>query len=775
MSLATQFMFLYTQILCMKHLSIFSILKKSRLFVVYYVICTISALCLSHCLNARHIIGGDISYECLGNGMYHVTMKIYRDCSNPNADYFDISAPITIFRGNAAPYWQFRHIYASLQLPVGMIPPDNSNPCLMLPPNICVEEGIYEFDVELPPSDETYHIVYQRCCRNSTISNIYSPDETGATYTIELTPQAQALCNDSPVFNNFPPIVICAGEPLQFDHSATDAEGDQLVYELCSPLKGAGVRGFLIPGDPTLCDGFRPDPACPPPFPNVDFRLPNYSHLAPLAGEPTLSIDPNTGLITGTPIIQGQFVVGICVSEFRNGELLSITQRDFQFNVANCEPTVVAAVEADETPDDRLFIINACDNPVTFMNESFQQSFIDEFFWTFDINGQTETFNTWNAEVLFPDNATYHGQLILNPNTDCGDTAFITVNVFPPLHPDFSFEYDTCVAGPVQFTDLTSSEIEIESWLWRFGDDETDEKQHPSHLYRDPGDFVVTLRVVNENGCSESISRSLAYRPVPALIVISPNTFIGCAPADIFFDNLSFPIDDTYDIEWSFGDGGSSGTISPTHHYESEGVFDISISITSPIGCQTDTLFPELITVEPSPTAAFSYSPGTPSNLQPEVQFSDQSIGAISWFWNFNDLKTSFEQNPVFSFPDTGLQKIQLIVTHPQGCQDTSVQVIDIIPDVRYFLPNAFTPNSDSVNDFFSGVGTLIGVQNFHLTIWNRWGELIFETRDPQEAWNGQKNNAGMLAPNGLYVCRVSFSGPRGNDFLLEGFVSLVR
>lgn len=734
----------------------------------------ILAFWVSSCLHARHIIGGDISYQCLGNDMYHITMKIYRDCSNPNADYFDISAPVTIFKGNTEPYQQFQHIYASLQ-PIEVLEPDISNPCLILPPNICVQQGTYEFDIELPASDESYHIVYQRCCRNSTVTNIHDPDETGATYTIELTPQAQTLCNNSPVFNAFPPLVICAGEPLNFDHSATDAEGDQLVYELCSPLKGGGVRGFLIPGDPTLCDGFRPDPACPPPFPDVDFKLPTYTHLAPLAGDPIVGIHPNTGLITGTPVIQGQFVVGICVSEFRNGELLSVTQRDFQFNVANCEPTVVAMIEADEIPTDQLFIVNACDNPHTFNNESFQQSFIDDYFWTFDINGQIETIDSWDATVSFPENGTYQGQLILNPNTECGDTAYITVNVFPPLMPDFAFEYDTCIAGPVQFTDLSTSESEITSWLWRFGDDETGDLQHPTHIYHDPGDFIVTLRVADDNGCSESVSQSLSYRPVPALIVIAPNTFIGCAPADIFFDNLSFPIDETYTLEWSFGDGGSSDAISPTHHYSEEGIFDVSVSITSPIGCQTDTLFPQLIAVEPSPNAAFSYSPGLPSNLQPEVQFTDQSEGADTWLWMFNDSHFSSLQNPVFTFPDTGLQTVQLIVTHPQGCQDTMLQHIDVIPDIRYFLPNAFTPNSDSVNDEFLGIGTLEGVRNFHFTIWNRWGELIFETTDPSMGWNGQKNNAGTVASNGVYVCRVTFKGPRGKDFLFEGFVTVVR
>ena len=317
-----------------------------------------------------------------------------------------------------------------------------------------MEQGIYVFELDLPISDETYHIVYQRCCRNNTISNIIAPDESGATYVMELTPFAQNECNNSPVFNAFPPVVICAGEPLVFDHSATDSEGDQLVYELCSPLLGAGVVGFLIPGDPTSCNGFRPNPPCEPPYENVNFLLPNYSAFNPLGGSPpAISIDPVTGVISGIPLFQGQFVVGICVSEYRNGELLSVTRRDFQFNVANCEPTVVARVEAEEMIDENTFIIQNCGNEVSLENTSFQESFITQYAWDFDIDGQTLTLDTWDAAFSVPGPGTYTGSLILNPNSDCGDTAYLQLDVFPGVMASFDFTYDTCIAGPVQFTD----------------------------------------------------------------------------------------------------------------------------------------------------------------------------------------------------------------------------------------------------------------------------------------------------------------------------------
>ncbi|MBK8561759.1 MAG: hypothetical protein IPN76_00005, partial [Saprospiraceae bacterium] len=124
----------------------------------------------------------------------------------------------------------------------------------------CVQEGVYIFDLDLPVSNESYHIVYQRCCRNGSITNLNDPGATGATYYIELTAKAQELCNSSPTFDLFPPIAICTNEPIDFNHAATDPDGDVLVYELCTSLNGGGndELNFSAP------NGVAPNPDMPP-------------------------------------------------------------------------------------------------------------------------------------------------------------------------------------------------------------------------------------------------------------------------------------------------------------------------------------------------------------------------------------------------------------------------------------------------------------------------------------------------------------------------------
>jgi len=305
-----------------------SILQLKQLFL---------SLCLLLSLNsqAAHIIGGEMTYECLGNEEYKITMTLYRDCNGGGAEFDGAAgsigpATITFFRGSA----QFGNTLDLNDLEIDFVPLDvecgNTS-------NICVEKGVYEFTRTLASSTQSYHITYQRCCRNNTLANILEPETTGSTTTIEITPQAQNTCNNSPVFNTLPPIFITVGEPLNLDVSATDADGDDLVYSFCTPYSGGGTGGVAPnspPGAAQGLNGVTPDPDAPPPYNNVSFVAPLYSGIEPI---PNVVMNHNTGLITGTTnSIIGQFLIGVCVQEYRNGVLLSTVRREIQVNIREC-------------------------------------------------------------------------------------------------------------------------------------------------------------------------------------------------------------------------------------------------------------------------------------------------------------------------------------------------------------------------------------------------------------------------------------------------------
>ncbi len=264
-------------------------MKRKLLILLFAFLGTYSAF-------SAHIIGGELIYQCAGpdldnpgNMVYVFQLFVYRDCFGSGAQFDSPSGlrgTVTIYQGDdTEPY--IRTI--SLSAPeIERIEPNANNPCIDVPASVCVEKGAYRFVRSLPIINESYFIAYQRCCRNNTINNIVDPGGAGSTYYVEITPEAQLVCNNGPRFKEFPPIAICVNEPLVFDHSAQDNESDQLVYEFCSPLSG-GTRTQVAP---------NPEPP-PAEWEEVEFVFPPYSPINPLGGSPQITIDPVTGIITG--------------------------------------------------------------------------------------------------------------------------------------------------------------------------------------------------------------------------------------------------------------------------------------------------------------------------------------------------------------------------------------------------------------------------------------------------------------------------------------------
>ena len=361
---------------------------------------------------------------------------------------------------------------------------------------------------------------------------------------------------------------------------------------------------------------------------------------------------------------------------------------------------------------------------------------------------------------------------------NCTDTALVQVEIFPEVVADFDFDYDTCGINPVEFTNLSFSDAgpnALRELRWELGDLGTSFEQDITVQFENPGRYDVTLTAKDLNECTESITKEIPYFPIPNVIVIAPSTEVGCVPTPITFQNLTNPINEEYEIIWDFGDGNMGTGLSPTHIYEEVGTFPLNISITTPFGCQIDTAFGDLITTLPSPRADFSADASEVSRLNPIVTFTDESTDAIRWNWLFNGFGISFEENPVYTFRESGRKQVRLVVTAANGCTDTTFSEILVVPDIAYKLPNAFTPNGDGINDRFFGVGNADEAESFQLSIWNRWGELIFETNDANEGWNGQKFNTGKIAPNGVYVVVVQYVNYEDVKTIIDGFVTVLR
>ena len=306
--------------------------------------------------------------------------------------------------------------------------------------------------------------------------------------------------------------------------------------------------------------------------------------------------------------------------------------------------------------------------------------FINDF--RFDINfnrGDIKTFKDWQPSIQFPDTGVYKGNLFLNPGTICADTINLLFNIFNSVKSDFTYQYDTCVAGPVVFRDNAKTlNGGIVAYKWSFGDGRDTTIRNPSHLYATPGIKNIKLYVKDSKGCESDTTRQITWLPVPPLIVIEPSSFTGCSPGKVFFNNLSRPIDSTYNINWTFGDGGTSKVISPSYIYANPGIYSISVDITSPIGCKTSRNFKDYIKIYQGTTADFTYTPEQLTKFKNTASFFDNSKYATRWQWFFGNQGYTSKQNPLYSFRDTGIQKVKLIVNNQYGCMDSLTKYLQL-------------------------------------------------------------------------------------------------
>ncbi len=299
---------------------------------------TIAVLFLSSfSLNATHIVGGDLTYVCLGDELYEFTLKVRRDCINGDAQApFDSLASIGFFNEQGFLIESVADT-GQILIPITSMETIESTlkqNCSILDPFVCVTEATYKVIVKLPYRAEGYLAVYQRCCRNSILQNISDPLFTGASYFIHLSGESMDECNSSPVFDEWTDIYACLNEDLVFKHTATDVDGDELVYSLCAPTTGA-TEPFPMPQPPN-------DPASNayPYYPTVNWLNGIFSTDNMFGAGTPLTIESNTGLFTARPGMVGTFLIGVCVEEYRNDVLLSRTRRDFEITVLPCgEPT----------------------------------------------------------------------------------------------------------------------------------------------------------------------------------------------------------------------------------------------------------------------------------------------------------------------------------------------------------------------------------------------------------------------------------------------------
>jgi len=460
---------------------------------------------------------------------------------------------------------------------------------------------------------------------------------------------------------------------------------------------------------------------------------------------------------------------------------LTVTSDSGCVSVFNDTIEIFPSPLADYIFDSTCFPLPIQFTDLTDVNGSYP---LTNWSWEFT-DGQTSP--NQSPLVDFGSFGAYGATLVVTNAAGCKDEISLGDALVHPLpEADYMTDLAHCNNDTMFLEDnstvVTLSDDAIVSWLYTLEDGNLLSEPDTYHVYNSPGFYDVELLVITNHGCQDTRTQEVEIYPLPEVdFDVDPKE--GCRPLFVQFTDET-TILSPYMLgqwQWNLGDSaGIAGIPNPSYVYNPLSLppndfatYDISLAVTSTDGCISSISYPELITVHPLPNALFSTDPTKiASIIRPIFDFTDLSTeNVIDWKWTFGDGEGSFEQDPTHTYPDTGSYSIQLIVETSFGCADTISYTVKVEPLFTFYIPNAFSPNNDGVNDFFYGQGE--NISQYNMQVFDRWGERIFETDNPTTSWDGTYQ--GKHVEMGQYVYKFYILDWQGHDHEYIGSVMLLR
>ncbi len=411
-----------------------------------------------------------------------------------------------------------------------------------------------------------------------------------------------------------------------------------------------------------------------------------------------------------------------------------------------------------------------------------------KYLWNFgdagSLRNDTITFAPDNSTShIYNQVGTYRVRLISIDSSTCNiaDTAYITVKVGNNVvTPDFSFvKLDSCNSLRYQFNNLTNAVLPIytnKTFTWDFGDGSpriTTGFGPQIHTFPSIGRYNVTLLVDDSTFCNSPDSVQKMLRINPNVKAIFNTSSRGCVPYTPVIKNNSLG---GTDWQWQFDDGVIFSTdFEPTYTFNTVASYQVRLIATDTSTCnKVDTSEYFTITVYPIPTSDFTWSPNPPIENTP-TNFTNLSIGATRYLWNFGDGETSTQVNPSYQFNKTDTFNVVLYAFNDADCVDTFLARVPILIRPLLDVPNAFTPGRFAGNGYNNGIVKVVGfgIGKMSWKIYNRWGQVVFASSNPRQGWDGTFK--GTLQPMDVYAYTLDVEFTDGQKLRKTGDITLLR
>jgi gliding motility-associated-like protein len=404
--------------------------------------------------------------------------------------------------------------------------------------------------------------------------------------------------------------------------------------------------------------------------------------------------------------------------------------------------------------------------------------------WDVEANGSID-YVIQNPTHTYPAEGGHNTTLIVTTAFGCTDTINIPVDVWPLPVVDFTPE-DVCLNAVSQFFDLSTvsnafTANSVSGWAWDFGEGSSSTQPSPVLVYSAVGTYNVQLIATTLNGCVDSLTKPVTINPLPVVDVSSPNPS-GCTQHCIdLVNNSSIAVGSITEYMWYFGTGDTVYSDTSAYCFDNPSlvvdVYDVYFRATSDVGCVSDTLLNNYLNIYPAVYAEFTFSPESPDGISimpGEVVFTDLSQNPSIWDWNFGDGSlNSTDTHPIHIYADSGWYDVTLMIENTYGCRDTIMESLYVMPEVFFYAPNAFTPDGDGINDTFFPKGYGLVAEDYQMLIFDRWGDLIYQTDVLYGAWDGKIN--GRLAVQDVYSFRFNFKDIFNDKHKVIGHINLVK
>ncbi|MEP7169891.1 MAG: PKD domain-containing protein, partial [Bacteroidota bacterium] len=361
-----------------------------------------------------------------------------------------------------------------------------------------------------------------------------------------------------------------------------------------------------------------------------------------------------------------------------------------------------------------------------------------------------------NPSHIYSANGTYTVTLLVS--NACSIDSLqqqVTINV-----PQAAIAAFTINTQPCDLTvSFSNQSLNGTTWQWNFGDTTISSQQNPSHTYTSAGIYNISLIVSN------SCSSDTLLQQVDLTLAVSPQSDFefSTQPCDLTLSLIN-QSQNADSLLWNFGDGNTDTTFAPIHFYLNNGIY--SLSLITYNQCGTDTLIKIVVDTFSQGIALFDIEQ---KPCKSEVQFFNQSQNAFSYLWNFGDGNSDTTKNPIHEYLFAGNYTITLTVNDGTLCADTMSKTETIINSdtSNLFVPNCFTPNGDTKNEVLEITG-FNDCETYHLSIYNRWGQSVYETDDINKFWDGKFK--GENVPDGVYFLVIT-----GKQFSMNRTVTVIR